>query len=355
MAYRREALERVGGFDERFRRAYREDADLALRVMRSGYPLVVGERVAFHPVGAASPLVSVRLQRGNADDVLMTRLHGSCWRDQAGAPPGRLGKHRLVSGAAVIGLATGALGQRRMAAAAALVWMAGTAELARARMVDGPRSPGEVARMVTTSVMIPPAATYWWLRGIARWRRPPAWQAATKSRPAAVLFDRDGTLVRDVPYNGDPDAVAPMPGARQALDRIRQAGLPIGVVSNQSGVGRGRLRPEQVDAVNSRVEQLLGPIDVWLVCPHTESDRCECRKPAPGLVLSAAEALGVPPEQCAVVGDIGADVGAGRAAGARTILVPTAVTRAAEVSAAPEVAGDLLEAVNRLLAGLSER
>ncbi len=168
-------------------------------------------------------------------------------------------------------------------------------------------------------------------------------------RPVAVLFDRDGTLVRDVPYNGDPARVDPMPGARQALDRLRKAGIPVGVVSNQSGVGRGLVTMEDVEAVNRRVDELLGPLDPWAVCPHAPADGCTCRKPEPGLIRRAADALGVAPERCAVIGDIGADVEAARAAGARGVLVPTPRTRPEEVEAATEVAADLEAAVDLLL------
>ena len=78
---------------------------------------------------------------------------------------------------------------------------------------------------------------------------------AVSTRPRAVLFDRDGTLVVDVPYNGDPDAVRAMPGAAAALERVRAAGVPIGVVSNQSGIARGLLDAGQVEAVNARVAE----------------------------------------------------------------------------------------------------
>ncbi|WP_210491862.1 HAD family hydrolase [Patulibacter sp. SYSU D01012] len=169
-------------------------------------------------------------------------------------------------------------------------------------------------------------------------------------RPDAVLFDRDATLVVDVPYNGDPDAVVPMPGAREALDRLRAAGIPVGVVSNQSGIARGLITREQVEAVNARVARLLGPLDPIVFCPHGPDDGCACRKPAPGMVLEAARRLGVDPARCAVVGDIAADVGAAAAAGARGILVPTPITLEPEVAAAPEVARDLAEAVDLLLA-----
>jgi histidinol-phosphate phosphatase family protein len=165
----------------------------------------------------------------------------------------------------------------------------------------------------------------------------------------AVLFDRDGTLVRDVPYNGDPDRVEPVPGAREALDRLRAAGLRLGVVTNQSGVARGRITTEDVTRVNARVEQLLGPFDTWQVCPHGEADGCGCRKPAPGLVRAAARALGTTPERCILVGDIGRDMIAAGAAGAGGILVPTPVTRPAEVAAAPAVAGELGGAVDQIL------
>jgi histidinol-phosphate phosphatase family protein len=164
-----------------------------------------------------------------------------------------------------------------------------------------------------------------------------------------VLLDRDGTLVVDVPYNGDPERVRPMPGARAALDRLRAAGVRLAVVSNQSGIARGIVTEDEVAAVNRRVEELLGPLGPWLVCPHGPDDGCGCRKPAPGLVLEAADRLGVAPERCAVVGDIGADVDAARAAGARAVLVPTPRTRREEVAAAPERAEDLAGAVDLLL------
>lgn len=165
-----------------------------------------------------------------------------------------------------------------------------------------------------------------------------------------VLFDRDGTLVRDVPYNGDPDAVVPVPGAKAALDRLRARGLRVGVVSNQSGVARGLLSAAQVDAVNARVDQFLGPFDDWQVCPHHENSGCRCRKPAPGLVIEAARALGTEPARCVVVGDIGRDMVAAAAAGALGVLVPTPVTRPEEVAAAPVVVPDLGAAADWILA-----
>jgi|HubBroStandDraft_6_1064221.scaffolds.fasta_scaffold333212_2 D-glycero-D-manno-heptose 1,7-bisphosphate phosphatase len=132
----------------------------------------------------------------------------------------------------------------------------------------------------------------------------------------AVLFDRDETLVVDVPFNGDPESVEPAPNARALLDLLRAAGLPLAVVSNQSGIGRGLITREAVDAVNRRVEELLGPFAGFFVCPHSPEDECECRKPKPKLILDAARALGVDPACCVVVGDRESDVEAARNAGA---------------------------------------
>ena len=212
--------------------------------------------------------------------------------------------------------------------------------------------------MAATSVVLPPVATWHWLAGWVRLprllagsgRAPRPIRRCDDSPPKAVLFDRDGTLVADVPYNGDPERVVVMPGAREAVERLRAAGMATAVVSNQSGVARGLIRVEQVEAVNRRVEELLGPLGPWMVCLHGPGDGCRCRKPGPGLIEAAAGALGVEPGQCVVIGDIGADVEAARAAGARAVLVPTAVTRAEEVAAAPEVAADLVAAVELVLA-----
>lgn len=143
-------------------------------------------------------------------------------------------------------------------------------------------------------------------------------------KPCAVIFDRDGTIVVDVPYNGDPNAVRPAPGIERALARLRAAGLPLGVVSNQSGVARGLITIEQVEAVNRRIEELLGPFQAWVYCPHGPQDACECRKPKPKMILDAAHAMGVDPACCIVVGDKQSDVEAARNAGATALYVDSA-------------------------------
>ncbi|SFP14555.1 haloacid dehalogenase superfamily, subfamily IA, variant 3 with third motif having DD or ED/haloacid dehalogenase superfamily, subfamily IA, variant 1 with third motif having Dx(3-4)D or Dx(3-4)E [Geodermatophilus dictyosporus] len=347
LAYRRAALAAVGGFDERFPRAFREDSDLALRVVDTGSRLVRGQRRITHPVRPTDRWVSLRVQAGNADDVLMRRLHGPDWRERADAALGRRPQHLAVTAAGVAALGLAAARRPRAALAAALAWAAGTAEFARARIAPGPRDRAEVTTMALTSAAIPPLATWHWLRGVVRHRRVAPWRGL----PDLVLFDRDGTLVRDYPYNGDPELVRPVPGAREAVDALRARGVRVGVVSNQSGVARGIVTRDQVDACMARLDELLGPFETVQVCPHGPDDGCSCRKPAPGMVKTACAELGVDPARTVVIGDIGADVEAAAAAGASGVLVPTPVTRKQEVAAAPRVAATLSAAVDDVLAG----
>jgi histidinol-phosphate phosphatase family protein len=354
-AYRRAELLAVGGFDERFPRAYREDADLALRILRRGKSLVQGTRRTTHPVRPADAMVSVRLQAGNADDVLMDALHGRGWRARAGASPGMFRAHAATVTAAALALLAFVARKPRTGALLGVVWAAWTGAFAWRRIAPGPRTRDEIARMLTTSVLIPFAAVAHRWRGYARLRALLAEEGrAPRPSPAAVLFDRDGTLVVNVPYNGDPARVAAIPGAREALARLHGAGIATAVVSNQSGVALGRITRAQVDAVNARLGELLGPVGPVLVCPHGAQDRCTCRKPAPGLIEAAARALGVAPQDCVVIGDVGADVEAAHAAGARAILVPTSMTRPEEIAAAPCVAPDLRAAVAAILSATME-
>ena len=374
MAYRRDALAEVGGFDERFPRAYREDADLALRVRETGRRLVSGARVTVHPARQGDFLASVRAQRGNADNALLRHKFGARWRGLIGEGSGSLGRHAVTTLAGAVAVAAGAAAPwyrppRRVAAAAAGVWAGSTAEFTWRRVRPGPRSRDEVARMAVSSALIPPAAC--WHRALGELRRrsgyfgraiPPREAAPVASsgiaRPeyptsatgalAAVLFDRDDTLIEDGPYLADADRVRPVPGAEAVLGELRRAGVPLGVVSNQSGVATGRITSEQLAEVNARVAELLGPFDTWQVCVHADGDDCVCRKPRPGLIEKAAADLGVAPADCVVIGDTGADVDAALAAGARGVLVPTERTRAEEVERARRdgaLATDLAEAV----------
>jgi hypothetical protein len=195
MAYRRTALESVGGFDERFARAYREDADLALRTRSAGFGLVVGDRFVVHPVGPARWTASVARQRGNGDDALMRRLHGPHWRARAAAPPGAYPGHLVATlglGAAVLGASAR---RHRLAALGALVWGATTARFAWRRIVAGPRTASEVAAMAATSVAIPLAAVWHRALGAWHWRSATRWEGASSDR----LWPPDDAGVSIVP------------------------------------------------------------------------------------------------------------------------------------------------------------
>lgn len=176
MAYRRSALIAVGGFDERFPRAYREDADLAVRVTRAGWTVHGGIRSITHPVRPADDRVSIRVQAGNADDALLRALYGRHWRTVARTGPGRGGWHAATVGAAGLAVAAGLAQHPRVATAAALGWAGLTADFARRRIAPGPARgeagrTEEVRRMLLSSAAIPPAAAWHRARGAWRWRR----------------------------------------------------------------------------------------------------------------------------------------------------------------------------------------
>ncbi len=172
-------------------------------------------------------------------------------------------------------------------------------------------------------------------------------------RPA-VFFDRDNTLVAADEYLGDPDAVVLIDGAADAVARLRHLGHAIVVVSNQSGVARGMYAEDDVRAVNARLDALLASenpdaiIDRHEYCPfHPDAaiavyrQDSELRKPKPGMLLKAAERLGLDLSQSWMIGDAPRDIAAGHAAGCRTILftppgLPASPAAAASTTVAPD-------------------
>jgi D-glycero-D-manno-heptose 1,7-bisphosphate phosphatase len=141
----------------------------------------------------------------------------------------------------------------------------------------------------------------------------------------AVFLDRDGTLMVDVGYPSDPAQVRLLPGVAQALRACREAGCRLAIVSNQSGVGRGYFDAGAVTAVHGRLlEALAGEgvtIDGTEYCLHAPEDGCDCRKPAPTMILRLADRLGVDPRASLMIGDKSSDIEAGRHAGCRTLLL----------------------------------
>lgn len=165
-------------------------------------------------------------------------------------------------------------------------------------------------------------------------------------RPAAFL-DRDGTIIEDRCYIASPDDVALIPGAASGLAALRDRGLLLVVVSNQSGVARGLIDAAAAEAVHRRVVATLRDegvdIDGSYYCPHGPGDGCDCRKPAPGLVLRAAADLDIDLGASIVIGDRRRDLEAGLAAGCGTavLLAPPAGERppkeAVELAGWPEL------------------
>ncbi len=151
----------------------------------------------------------------------------------------------------------------------------------------------------------------------------------------AVFIDRDGVINRDSPdFIKSWDEVDFLPGSRRAIRELTAAGHAIIVVTNQSGVGRGLLTLETLSEIHRRmraaVREAGGEIRDIRFCPHRPGEGCDCRKPLPGLIHSAARDHGIDPSRAWMVGDSVRDIRCGQAAGCRTVLVRTGNGRDAE-------------------------
>ncbi len=169
------------------------------------------------------------------------------------------------------------------------------------------------------------------------------------ARERAIILDRDGTIVVDRGYLDEPAQLQFLPGAAEGLRWLREHGHPLIVVSNQSGVGRGRFSLARLQKINERFMQMLeeagARIDGLYFCPHRPEEHCACRKPGTQLVLDAAAALGFAPERSVVIGDKGSDVELGRRLQALTMLVSTTGQASDGAGPAPDyVVHDLREA-----------
>jgi D-glycero-D-manno-heptose 1,7-bisphosphate phosphatase len=170
------------------------------------------------------------------------------------------------------------------------------------------------------------------------------------SRRFAIL-DRDGTINEEIGYVLHPAEMRLIPGAAAAIHRLREHGLGIVVVTNQSPIGRGLLTEQRLGDIHDRLRDLLADegasLDAIEFCPHTPEDACACRKPGTEMVERAAWLLDFDPSEAFVVGDHAGDMRLGRALGARTILVLTGHGAEECDEAAPftdHVADDLLGA-----------
>jgi D-glycero-D-manno-heptose 1,7-bisphosphate phosphatase len=148
----------------------------------------------------------------------------------------------------------------------------------------------------------------------------------------AVFWDKDGTLIPDIPYNVNPALITLYPDAGKSLYRLRAAGFKLIVVSNQAGVAQGRFPESALAGVWDRLTELLRPFgaepDAFYYCPHHPKgfvkgyiQPCHCRKPEPGLLVQAAQEHQIDLKASWMVGDILNDVEAGNRAGCRTTLI----------------------------------
>jgi len=168
-----------------------------------------------------------------------------------------------------------------------------------------------------------------------------------------VLLDRDGTIVVDRGYLSDPDELELIRGAGPALARLREQGLGLVIVSNQSGIGRGFLDEVDLERIHTKLAELLASdgtaLDGIYCCPHLPTDRCACRKPETALVARAAAEHGFDPAESFVVGDKACDIELGRRVGATTILVRTGYGEEAAADSsvdAEHIVADLPEAAD---------
>lgn len=176
-------------------------------------------------------------------------------------------------------------------------------------------------------------------------------------RPA-VFLDRDGTVIVEESYLDDPDGVHLVPGAADAMRRLRGAGFVLVIVTNQSGIARGLYSLSDYEAVAARLEEVLQGLgvapDATRFCPHhpDRSGPCGCRKPDTGMHRSAAEELGIDLQASYYVGDKRTDVLPARALGGQGILVRTGygAEQEAEVGDDVWVVDDLAAAADAILA-----
>jgi D-glycero-D-manno-heptose 1,7-bisphosphate phosphatase len=167
----------------------------------------------------------------------------------------------------------------------------------------------------------------------------------------AVFLDRDGTLMEEVNYCNDPKRVRVFPGTVGALQRLRHAGWLTVVVTNQSGLARGKISPEQYAAVNAEfLRQLPGGIDAVYFCADHPDSPTPRRKPGSGMLEEAARNHGIDLSRSWMIGDKEIDVECGRRAGCRTILVRTGYGANLENTGADFVHEDIVSASNMILA-----
>jgi histidinol-phosphate phosphatase family protein len=177
-------------------------------------------------------------------------------------------------------------------------------------------------------------------------------RSAKDTRPA-VFLDRDGTLIDDIGYLGDPEGVSFYPGIPEALKKLQVSGYAIVVITNQSGIGRGYFDEETAMAVSLSMLKILRDRGVTVAavyfCPHHPDDKCSCRKPGLLMIDRALEDMDIDQDRSWVVGDIDKDVWTGINAGIKPILVETGKVEKGSVPGYVKRCGTVVEAVDHIL------
>lgn len=145
----------------------------------------------------------------------------------------------------------------------------------------------------------------------------------------AVFFDRDGVIIEDINLLYKKEQIVVIPEALKVLEELRKRGYFLSVVTNQSVVSRGMVSERGLEEINLCINELLGhSIDAFYYCPHHPNanlleyrKNCDCRKPAPGLILRAAKENNIKLKDSWMIGDKLSDIQAGKLAGCRTILI----------------------------------
>jgi D-glycero-D-manno-heptose 1,7-bisphosphate phosphatase len=147
----------------------------------------------------------------------------------------------------------------------------------------------------------------------------------------AIFLDRDGTILDEVGYLNHMSRFRMLPGAAAAIRRLNLAGIPVIVVTNQSGAARGFFREQMIEQIHQRMAAELGAagahVDGIYYCPHGTEGGCDCRKPFPGMLTRAAEELGLKISGSGLVSDRYDDIAMGHAAGCCTVMVMTGYGR----------------------------
>jgi D-glycero-D-manno-heptose 1,7-bisphosphate phosphatase len=179
----------------------------------------------------------------------------------------------------------------------------------------------------------------------------------------AVFLDRDDTIIRDVPYLNDPQAIQLLPGAAEAIRRLNETHIPVIMITNQSGIARGLLTEEILEAIHDRLLSLLAArgalIDAVYYVPHHPEGtveaftmECACRKPSPGMLLKASLDFGLDLKRSYLAGDKAIDIQTIAAVGGAGILI---APQGSDVSGAAYIAADLADAVQWILKDLKDK